>query len=44
VRSGAVTWLPRLEFSNAYAEQNQRDYEHLTGAVTSGKIVAQTGL
>jgi uncharacterized protein (DUF2252 family) len=33
-----------LEFSNAYAEQNQRDYEHLTDAVTSGKIVAQTGL
>jgi uncharacterized protein (DUF2252 family) len=33
-----------LEFSNAYAEQNQRDFEHLTAAVASGKIVAETGL
>jgi uncharacterized protein (DUF2252 family) len=33
-----------LEFSNAYAEQNERDYQHLTAAVTSGKLVAQTGL
>jgi uncharacterized protein (DUF2252 family) len=33
-----------LEFSNAYAEQNQRDYEHLTAAVASGKIAAETGL
>jgi len=33
-----------LEFSNAYAEQNQRDYDHLIAAVSSGKIVAQTGL
>jgi uncharacterized protein (DUF2252 family) len=33
-----------LEFSNAYAEQNQRDYRTLTNAVTSGKIAAETGL
>jgi uncharacterized protein (DUF2252 family) len=33
-----------LEFSSAYAEQNQRDYRRLTKAVDSGEIVAQTGL
>ena len=33
-----------LGFSYAYAEQNARDYRELTEAVTSGKIVAQTGL
>jgi uncharacterized protein (DUF2252 family) len=33
-----------LEFSSAYAEQNQRDYEVLTNAVTSGTITAETGL
>jgi Uncharacterized protein conserved in bacteria (DUF2252) len=33
-----------LEFSNAYAEQNQRDYQALSAAVSSGKIEAQTGL
>jgi uncharacterized protein (DUF2252 family) len=33
-----------LEFSNAYAEQNARDYEALCGAVASGQIEAQTGL
>jgi uncharacterized protein (DUF2252 family) len=33
-----------LEFSGAYAEQNQRDYEHLTAAVAAGKIAAETGL
>ncbi|HEX4008477.1 MAG TPA: DUF2252 domain-containing protein [Solirubrobacteraceae bacterium] len=33
-----------LEFSHAYAEQNDRDYRRLTKAVKSGKIVAQTGL
>ena len=33
-----------LEFSKAYAEQNERDYQHLTAAVTSRKIVVQTGL
>jgi uncharacterized protein (DUF2252 family) len=33
-----------LEFSYAYAEQNERDYKHLTAAVNSGKIVAETGL
>jgi uncharacterized protein (DUF2252 family) len=33
-----------LEFSNAYAEQNQRDYEKLAAAVNSGEIIAETGL
>jgi uncharacterized protein (DUF2252 family) len=33
-----------LEFSGAYAEQNERDYRTLTDAVTSGKITAETGL
>jgi uncharacterized protein (DUF2252 family) len=33
-----------LAFSDAYAEQNQRDYERLTAAVASGELVAQTGL
>ncbi len=33
-----------LEFSSAYAEQNERDYRRLTKAVDSGRIVAQTGL
>ncbi len=33
-----------LEFANAYVEQNERDYQHLTAAVKSGKIVAETGL
>ena len=33
-----------LEFSNVYAEQNQRDYRKLAAAVNSGQITAQTGL
>ena len=33
-----------LEFSKAYADQNDRDYAVLTDAVKTGKIVAQTGL
>jgi uncharacterized protein (DUF2252 family) len=33
-----------LEFSNAYAEQNERDYKELAAAVKSGRISAQTGL
>jgi uncharacterized protein (DUF2252 family) len=33
-----------LEFSKAYAEQNERDYQALTEAVKSGRITAQTGL
>jgi uncharacterized protein (DUF2252 family) len=33
-----------LEFSKAYADQNERDYQALTKAVNSGKIKAQTGL
>jgi uncharacterized protein (DUF2252 family) len=33
-----------VEFSKAYAEQNQRDYEALVAAVKSGRITAETGL
>jgi uncharacterized protein (DUF2252 family) len=33
-----------VEFSHAYAEQNQRDYKALQTAVESGRITAQTGL
>jgi len=33
-----------VEFSKAYAEQNERDYLALSEAVNSGKIQAQTGL
>ena len=33
-----------VEFSNAYADQNERDYQQLAAAVKSGSILAQTGL
>ncbi len=33
-----------VEFSKAYAEQNDRDYQELVAAVKSGKIKAETGL
>jgi uncharacterized protein (DUF2252 family) len=33
-----------VEFSKAYAEQNEHDYQALNAAVTSGKVDAQTGL
>jgi len=33
-----------LEFSRAYADQNDRDYKALVAAVKSGRIVVQTGL
>ena len=33
-----------VEFSRAYAEQNERDYKALAKAVKSGRIVAETGL
>jgi uncharacterized protein (DUF2252 family) len=33
-----------LEFSKAYADQNERDYQQLEEAVRSGRITAQTGL
>jgi uncharacterized protein (DUF2252 family) len=33
-----------VQFSQAYAEQNRRDYEALSEAVASGRVVAQTGL
>ncbi len=33
-----------VDFSQAYSEQNARDYDALRAAVESGRIVAQTGL
>ena len=33
-----------LEFTGAYAEQNDRDYKQLAEAAKSGRITAQTGL
>jgi uncharacterized protein (DUF2252 family) len=33
-----------LEFANAYADQNERDYQRLADAVNAGTITAQTGL
>ena len=33
-----------VEFSAAYAEQNERDYQALAAAVKSGRITAETGL
>jgi uncharacterized protein (DUF2252 family) len=33
-----------LEFSTAYAEQNERDYQALSAAVASGQIKAESGL
>ncbi|MGZ6638653.1 MAG: DUF2252 domain-containing protein, partial [Solirubrobacteraceae bacterium] len=33
-----------LGFSQAYADQNDRDYQELAAAVKSGRITAQTGL
>ena len=33
-----------VEFSQAYADQNQRDYEALSQAAKSGRIHVQTGL
>ncbi len=41
---GSVFDRAIVEFSNAYAEQNERDYRALTEAVKSGRIVAETGL
>jgi hypothetical protein len=33
-----------VEFSHAYAEQNERDYRALQKAVESGRVTAETGL
>ena len=32
------------DFSAAYADQNERDYQALVDAVSSGRLEAQTGL
>jgi uncharacterized protein (DUF2252 family) len=41
---GSVFDRAIVEFSRAYAEQNERDYKALTAAVKSGRIVAEKGL
>ncbi len=33
-----------LRFSEAYAEQNERDHAALVGAVKSGRVAAQTSV
>jgi hypothetical protein len=33
-----------LQFAEAYADQNERDYQQLVAAVGAGRITAQTGL
>ena len=42
--NGDASTARSLEFSNAYADQNERDYQALAAAVKSGRITAQTGL
>ncbi len=41
---GAVFDRALVEFSHAYAEQNERDYKALAAAVKSGRVTAETGL
>jgi hypothetical protein len=33
-----------LDFSRAYADQNERDYKSLLDAIDNGRIEAKTGL
>jgi uncharacterized protein (DUF2252 family) len=42
--NGAVFDRAIVEFSKAYADQNDRDYRALADAVKSGRVAAQTGL
>jgi uncharacterized protein (DUF2252 family) len=42
--SGSSFERALVDFSTAYAEQNRRDYDALSQAVASGRIVAQVGL
>ena len=32
------------DFSEAYADQNERDYAAMMGAIESGRVVAETGI
>ena len=41
---GAAMDRAIVQFAQAYAEQNERDYKALSEAVESGRIVAETGL
>jgi hypothetical protein len=40
---GANSTCAIVEFSHAYADQNERDYRELVAAVKSGRIIAETG-
>jgi uncharacterized protein (DUF2252 family) len=42
--SGSAFDRAILEFSKAYADQNDADYKRLTDAVQTGRIIAETGL
>jgi hypothetical protein len=42
--SGDVVDDAMADFAEAYADQNERDYEALEGAVRSGRIQAETGI
>ena len=42
--SGDVFDRALADFAEAYADQNERDYQALTDAVRSGQIAAQTGI
>jgi uncharacterized protein (DUF2252 family) len=42
--SGAVFERAIVEFSHAYAEQNERDYQALLAAIKSGRITATKGV
>ena len=41
---GEVFDRAMADFSAAYADQNERDYEALAAAVKSGRVPAETGL
>ena len=45
ISAGAIASTGALaSFAEAYADQNERDYDALRAAVASGRIVAEVGL
>ena len=42
--SGPAFDVALAEFAQAYADQNEHDYQALTDAIRSGRVVAETGL
>jgi hypothetical protein len=42
--SGAVFDRALTAFAEAYAEQNERDFQALQAAVAAGRVAAETGL